>query len=84
MHFTDKLYYFIPHYPPDHTDNNARDAIAIIISNKITYHKMSKYDSNLQATTVKIKTHTYDLSMTAVYCPPKHNIIKISFTFLTL
>jgi hypothetical protein len=38
---------------------------------------MPKYEKNfLQATVIKVKLLPYELTIAAVYCPPRHNIKK--------
>jgi hypothetical protein len=43
----------------------------------INHYELPKYKSNnFQATVIKVKMTQYELTVAAVYCPPKYNIKK--------
>jgi hypothetical protein len=47
---------------------------AIIIKQRIKHHERAKYRHNkIQATSVTIEGSTGDMSMAAIYCPPRYN-----------
>lgn len=75
-HFTDKHYLHIPKYNLYHTkhpSNKAHGGTAIIIRNNIQHYESEKFSKDyLQATTVAIDGKHGPISMSAVYCPPKH------------
>lgn len=82
-HFTDKSYLKIPHYNLYHTnhpDNTAHAGTAILIKTTINHYELPKYEKyHLQATSIKVRTMPYDLTVSAVYCPPRHNLKKEDF-----
>jgi hypothetical protein len=58
----------------------AHGGTAIIIKNTINHYELPKYKSNhLQATVIKVKKTQYELTVAAVYCPPKYNIKEENF-----
>lgn len=82
-HFTDRNYFNIQNYNTYHTnhpDGTAHGGTAVIISNKITLFEINKYETNyLQATNVTIKDTNGHLTVSAVYCPPRHSIKRNQF-----
>lgn len=79
-HFTEKSYLKIPNYNLYHTnhpDNTAHAGTAILIKSTISHYELPKYEKDhLQATSINVKTMPYDLTISAVYCPPRHNLKK--------
>jgi exonuclease III len=81
-HFTAESYFKIPNfrvYSTTHPDGTAHGGTAIIIKQTIDHYQLQKYDNHLQATSIKVRTFPYDLTISAVYCPPWHNIKKEHF-----
>jgi len=83
-HLTDKSYLKIPGnkiYHTNYPDNTAHAGTAIIIKSKIKHHQLHKYEKDyLQATSIRVKTLPYEISVSAIYCPPRyHNIKKEDF-----
>lgn len=79
-HFTTRSYVRIPNYViyhTEHPDGNAHGGTAIIIRQTIVHHELPKYEMDfLQATTVQVNKLNNPLIISAVYCPPRHNIKK--------
>jgi exonuclease III len=82
-HFTAESYFKIPNfrvYSTTHPDGTTYGGTAIIIKQTIDHHELQKYEENhLQATSIKVRTFPYDLSISAVYFHPRHNIKKEQF-----
>lgn len=82
-HFTERSHLKIPNYivySTNHPDKTAHAGTAIIIKNTIDHVEMPTYEKDyLQATVVKIRTLPFEMSVAAVYCPPRHNIKKDHF-----
>jgi hypothetical protein len=61
-------------YHPNHPDGNAHAGTAVIVKQTISHYELPKYAENfLQATPIQVKTLPYELTVTAVYSPPKYN-----------
>lgn len=79
-HFTDRTYFKIPKYKlyyTNHPDGTAHGGSAILIRETIKHYEMLKYETNhIQATSIKIQTLPYDITVTAIYCPPRHRLTK--------
>lgn len=77
-HLTTKSHIKFPNfttYSTNHPSGNAHGGTAIIIRNSIRNHEIEKYcEEHLQATTIQINDSHGPLSISAVYCPPKHKI----------
>uniref|UniRef100_A0A6M2DG86 Putative rna-directed dna polymerase from mobile element jockey n=1 Tax=Xenopsylla cheopis TaxID=163159 RepID=A0A6M2DG86_XENCH len=82
-HFTDKTYFKIPYYNFYHTyhpDGKSHGGTAILIKNNIIHHELARFsEHHIQATSILIKTFMFDIVVSAVYCPPKHNINRHQF-----
>lgn len=82
-HFTEKSYFKIPNYVTYHTnhpDKTGHAGTAILIKQSIKHYALPKYEeAMLQATSIKVLTLPYELTVAAVYCPPRHNIKKEDF-----
>jgi hypothetical protein len=67
-------------YSTNHPDTTAHGGTAICIKRAINHYELTKYKLNhLQATAIKVKMTQYELTVAAVYCPPKHIIKKENF-----
>jgi hypothetical protein len=70
-HFTEKSYLKLPNYTVYHMNYPTGTAIIIIIKNTIKHHQLNNYSQDfLQATSVSVE----DLTILAVYLPPKHTV----------
>ena len=82
-HFTLKNYFTIPGYEichTNHSDGTADGGTTIIIKDTIKYYELTKYEDNaLQATSIKVQGFLHETNVTAVYCPPRHNLKKEHF-----
>lgn len=68
-------------YDTIHPSNNARGGSAVIIRENIKHYEEQKYSTGpIQATTVKIRTNKWQYNVTAVYCPPRHNLKKDDYS----
>ncbi|PNF20186.1 hypothetical protein B7P43_G16736 [Cryptotermes secundus] len=76
-HFTAESYIKIPQYntySTNHPDGTAHGVTAIIVSHSIDHYQLPKFEENfLQATSIKVRTLPYDITISAAYCPPRHN-----------
>jgi hypothetical protein len=78
-HFTTKSYFKIPHYIMYHTNPSWwYCACGHSCNSKTDSHsELPKYEEDfLQATSIRVKTLPYELTVTAVYSPPKYNLNK--------
>jgi hypothetical protein len=67
-------------YHTNHRDGTAHGGIAILIKHTIDHYHLQKYEENhLQTTSIKVGTLPYQPIISAVYCPPRHNIKKEQF-----
>lgn len=77
-HFTKESFVNFKGYAIYHTihpENSAKGGSAVIINNKIQHNEDLKVQSeDIQATSIIIKTKNYNLTVVAVYSPPKHKI----------
>lgn len=85
-HFTDRSYFNIPQYTTystNHPDNTAHAGSAILIISSVSHIELPKYEfDHIQATTIKVKLSTYELTVASAYCPPRHNLKKENFNNL--
>lgn len=76
-HFTEKSYIKIPKYNiynTNHPDGKAHGGTALIVKNDVKHYETDKYATDhLQATSVAVDISTGTLTISAIYCPPKHN-----------
>jgi hypothetical protein len=64
-------------YMTPHPDGTGHAGTAIIVRKSVKHHLMPKHRSpHIQATTIAVKVTGGYLSVSAVYCPPKHKITK--------
>jgi len=79
-HFTTKTYFYIPGYKLCHTnhpDGSAHGGTAILVKDTIMFYELLKYDEQaIQATSIKVQGMLHEITVAAVYCPPRHNIKK--------
>jgi exonuclease III len=67
-------------YHTNHLDGTAHGGTAILIKHTTDRYQLQKYEGNhLQASFIKVRTLPYELTISAVYCPPRHNIRKEQF-----
>lgn len=82
-HFTDKSYIKIPNYSiynTNHPDGKAHGGTALIVKNDIKHYEADKYiTEHLQSTSINVENNTGTLRISAIYCPPKHNIKQQDF-----
>lgn len=68
-------------YLTSHPDGGAHAGTAIVIRENIKHCLLDSCDTSyLQATTVRIEDRTGPLILSAIYCPPRHNIKEFMFT----
>lgn len=79
-HFTKQSFFKIRGYCTYHTDHpadKARGGSAVIIKNNIKHHEEMKIETEkMQVTTVKVQAKYKEFNISAIYCPPKHNLKK--------
>lgn len=76
-HFTIKNYNM---YTTNHPSGNSHGGTAIIIKSNLKHYPLEEYCTvKIQATTVKIQDHKSEISLSAIYCPPKHSISSDDF-----
>jgi exonuclease III len=77
-HFTSKNHFTIPGYDlcfTNHPDGRVHGGTAVFIKTKIAYHEQLKHaETEIQATSVRVKGPLRDITISAVYCPPRHNL----------
>jgi hypothetical protein len=82
-HFTNLSYFKIPDfttYITNHPDNTAHGGTAIIIKTSIKHFENPKYQLEfLQGTSVTVEDWQGPLTLSSVYCPPRHNITSNQF-----
>jgi exonuclease III len=82
-HLTYKNYFRIPSYKLCHTthqDGTAHGGTAILIKESIQHYELLKYqEESIQATSIKVKGFPYEITVAAVYCPPKYKLKKEQF-----
>ena len=82
-HFTTKNFMKIHNYKiydTKHPDGTAHGGTAIIIKSSIKHYELEQYQHDfLQATSVAIAELNRDITISAIYCPPKHTIKKEQF-----
>jgi hypothetical protein len=62
-------------YCTNHPDGIARAGTAVIVKQTISHYKLPKHEEDfLQATSIRVRTLPYELTVTAVYSPPKYNL----------
>ena len=80
--FTTKSYFKIPQYNiyyTNHPDGKAHACPAILVKQTISHFELPKYEEDsLQATSVRVRTLPYELTVTALYSTPKYYLKKIT------
>jgi hypothetical protein len=75
-HFTTKNYFRIPRYKLYYTnlpDGTAHGGTAILIKETIEHYKLLQYEEeSIQATSIPVNGFPYAITISAVYCPPRH------------
>lgn len=67
-------------YHTNHPDGTAHGGTAILIKESIVHNEVLKFEEDyLQATSINVQTFPYDVTISAVYCPPRHNLKKCDF-----
>ena len=62
-------------YTTEHPSNRAHGGTAIIIKESIKHYELDKHpQEHLQATSVHINDGNNDLTISAIYCPPRHKV----------
>ncbi|CAH2093054.1 unnamed protein product [Euphydryas editha] len=68
-------------YLSPHPDGTAHAGSAIVDRKGLNYNLLAPYDKDyLQAASVMVNTRTGFITLSAVYCPPKHKISEANFT----
>ena len=79
-HFTTESSFSTPRYKlwfTSHADGTAHGVTAILIKETILYYELLKYEEDFnQATSVKVKGFPHEITIRALYCPPRHNLKK--------
>jgi hypothetical protein len=82
-HFTERNYIKLPNYisyDTKHPDGGAHAGTAILIRKNIKHYELAKYETeHIQATSVCIEDWNRKLTISAIYCPPRHTIPKEQF-----
>jgi len=62
-------------YTTEHPSNRAHGGTAVIIKESIKHYELDKHpQEHLQATSVHINDGNNDLTISAIYCPPRHKV----------
>jgi hypothetical protein len=83
-HFTNRTRFYISDYTTyrtDHPDGTAHGGTAILVRSTLThFQRPGTTQPNLQTTSVMIRTLYKDITVTAVYFPPRFTITKDMFS----
>lgn len=83
-HFTSKSVFRLPRYSTYMTlrpDGKAHGGTAVLIKTSLPHHESTPYQTmSLQATSVKIDTLPFPVTISAIYCPPGHCMQPQDFT----
>jgi exonuclease III len=61
-------------YHTTHPDETAHGGTAVIIRQNIKHHVRAKYkQDNIQATSISLEDNIGETTVSAIYCPPKHD-----------
>lgn len=67
-------------YHTNHPDNKAHGGSAVLVRSNIKHHVLQGYCKNyIQATTVVISDSFSDITVSALYCPPRFTIKETEF-----
>ncbi|KAL4097143.1 hypothetical protein QTP88_021967 [Uroleucon formosanum] len=62
-------------YTTEHPSNRAHGGTEVIIKETIKHYELDKHpQEHLQASSVHIKDGNIDLTISAIYCPPRHKV----------
>lgn len=82
-HFTEKSHLVIPNfkiYNTNHPAGTARGGTAVIVKNSISHVCNTNYETeHIQATSITVRDGIGNITVAAVYCPPKHSISEQQF-----
>lgn len=82
--FIKRSYIKIPNYmiySTNHPDGTAHGGTAIIIKSTIKHYELNPYSTDyLQATSLSVMDWHGPLTITAIYCPPRHSINSEQYT----
>lgn len=82
-HFTDLSFFKIPNftvYCSNHPDNTAHGGAAVIVKNSIKHYQLPNYQyDHIQAASIVVEDWTGPLTVSSLYCPPRHNITEQYF-----
>ncbi|CAH2095610.1 unnamed protein product [Euphydryas editha] len=83
-HVTERSFFQIPGYCTyltPHPDGSAHAGTAIIIRQHLKHSVIEPFTtSHLQATTIRVKDRGDYITLSAIYCPPRHIINEAMFT----
>lgn len=83
-HFTSRSVFRIPNYNTYITlrpDGKGHGGTAVLVKSTIPHYESTPFQfMNLQATSVKIETLPFSVTVSAVYCPPGHSMLPQDFT----
>ena len=67
-------------YSTNHPAGTARGGTAVLIKKSIKHELELEYKTpHIQSTTISIKDHHGALSVSSIYCPPRHSIKKVQY-----
>jgi exonuclease III len=76
-HFTSRTGFRLPRYTvyyTIHPDDTAHGGAAVILRSSLRHHELIRVQTNaLQATAVRLEALPWPLTVSAVYCPPRHS-----------
>lgn len=82
-HFTDRSYFKIPNftlYFTNHPDNTAHAGSAILVRDSLKHYELPSFKEDyLQATSIVLEDWLGPITLSAVYCPPRHVITHEQF-----
>jgi len=82
-HVTDRSHINTPHYAIYHTphpDQKAHGGTAAIVRRNLKHHLGTAYsEEHIQATSIVLEDQMGEITITAVYSPPKHNTKTIEY-----
>lgn len=60
-----------------HPNNSARGGSAVLIKDNIYHYEVLKHEEHeIQSVAVRVNTKHYPITISAIYCPPRHSIKK--------
>ena len=65
-------------YYTNHPDGNAHADTAVLVKQTISHYELPKYEKDfLEVTSIRARSLPYELTVTAVYSPPKYTLKRI-------